>query len=155
MANLTALLSKVDELDKAATPKPWTPCLGSGNNECTALHYEGNQQYPFGLFVCDLIPDWALDDKYKADLEFKPANMDFIASSRALLPLMAKVIREYQTAFSALQKIAPIEDDVGGHYEDCDVADGFKCDCGVEEAWSAAREAQARVDQLCKEALDD
>ena len=73
----------LDELKRVAseaTPGPWGPCLGSGNNEMTAIHFEGNDDHPYGLMVCDLIPDYMLEDAHKKDLEYKPANMKYLTT---------------------------------------------------------------------------
>lgn len=90
--SLERMLLAIKERAEKATPGPWGPCIGSGNNECTAISFEGNEQHPYGLLVCDLVPDWALDDKYRADLEYKPANMDFIINARTDIPKLLAVI---------------------------------------------------------------
>lgn len=86
-------ISELERLERAATPGPWEPCLGSGNNECTAIHWAGDDHNPFGIFVCDLVPDWLLEKKYAADLKWKPANMEFLAASRNALPELIAALR--------------------------------------------------------------
>lgn len=71
-------LREAREIAERATPGPWTPCLGSGGIEMTAIHFEGNEEHPNGLIVCDLIPDYMLLPQYAKDLEFKPANMRYL-----------------------------------------------------------------------------
>lgn len=80
--NLEPIIKQLLELEREATPGDWEPCLGSGNNECTAIHFIGNKEHPFGLMVCDLIPDYMLSDAHKKDLEFKNDNMAFLIQSR-------------------------------------------------------------------------
>lgn len=74
-------MSRIDEIEARlakASPGPWMPCLGSGNCEMTALHFEGTSEQPVPLMVCDLVPDWMLDERYAPSLAFKPANMNLL-----------------------------------------------------------------------------
>jgi hypothetical protein len=75
-----------------ATPGPWEPCLGSGFHECTAIHFEGNDRYPYGLFVADLLPDWIMEDKYKEDIQYKSGNMGFITHAANNGPHLAETL---------------------------------------------------------------
>jgi hypothetical protein len=100
MTSLSEYLQAKRKLCEAATPGPWEPCLGSGNHEMTAIHFVGDEQNPFGLMVCDLIPDYMLEPMHTKDLEYKPGNMDFIADARTTMP---KLLDALTRAISALE----------------------------------------------------
>lgn len=104
MTKTETWLKSQREILAAATKGPWEPCLGSGNDECTAIHFEGNKENPYGLFVCDLVPDWALDEKYKKDLEYKPANMEFIAQVRTEHARALLIIEKLREALEVVDK---------------------------------------------------
>lgn len=95
MTDIERLKAKIQEgfdLADRATPGPWEACLGSGLHECTAIHFVGNEQYPYGLFVCDLLPDWVMEKKYKPDIEFKAPNMEFIVDARTRVPALSRAL---------------------------------------------------------------
>lgn len=118
-----------------ATPGEWHPCLGSGMNECTAI--AGN------TLVCDLVPDWMLDYRYKEALEYKPANMDAICdahNNQARLEQMVTILAE------ALEEVAK--------------QDTCSTDTGPDQRWltdwrnrtkRGTQDALTRAAQLAKE----
>lgn len=92
MTQLESYLQEVKERAEKAAPGSWMACLGSGQNECTAISFEGNAKYPNGIFICDLIPDYVLEGAYKEDLKFKVGNMDFIIHSRTDIPKLLAML---------------------------------------------------------------
>jgi hypothetical protein len=86
MTALDKYLASVKERAEAATPGPWEPCIGSGNCEMTALSHQ-EQEGPGTEFVCDLLPDWALDLSPR-----KAENMEFIAHARTDVDRLAAMV---------------------------------------------------------------
>lgn len=54
---LSSRLKKISDRLDAATPGPWIACLGSGNNECTAVMSEFT-----GTVIADLLTDYMLKE---------------------------------------------------------------------------------------------
>ena len=108
-------LKAIKERCDAATPGPWTACLGSGMHECTAI---ASNAVGAGLFVCDLIPDWLFDQPEAAEsLKYKPANMEFLENIRTDIPSLLAYIERLEKALTKIKaesqdnRIAAIADD--------------------------------------------
>lgn len=86
--NILDLAKQTKTLAEKATPGPWEPCIGSGNCEMTALSHQ-EQEGPGTEFVCDLLPEWAIQQSPR-----KSENMDFIAHSRTAAPQLADAVIE-------------------------------------------------------------
>ncbi len=95
MTPLEKWMGEVEGRLSKATPGPWLPCLGSGNIECTAIHFEGNNEHPNGLMVCDFVPDYMLKTAFKKDLEFKPYNMLLIENAPTDLKKALMIIEQF------------------------------------------------------------
>jgi hypothetical protein len=128
-SDLPTRLREDKRLCDEATEGPWTPCLGSGNIQCTALMRvdESSEIDLVGQVttVCDCLPDWTLENN-SAPKDHLP-NLNFIARARTALPEYRELLRRY-----------------GGHEESCravvmpdETGLDNECDCG----WSAVEEA--------------
>lgn len=86
---LQELLDKVEKLDREATSGPWA-AYKWGNSVQVDIGPE-----PVGRRPC--ICDWSGFDSNDLPLKQNQHNVDFVAESRQLLPLLVKIVKELTT----------------------------------------------------------
>lgn len=113
-------LNEIKERVKRASPGPWSPCLGSGNHECTALKVE-NAEPGKGL-ICDFLPDY--DFRRNPDKQFID-DMRFVQHARDDVPALVAEVEIWRNhAAESDREFNQIEDWLIGN-QDFDLKTGL------------------------------
>lgn len=138
---LTTFLASVRERLSKATPGPWMPCLGSGNNECTGILAE--QVGMFGKVICDLLPDYILKDAPKRDIS---GDRELIANTPSDLAKLIAIVEIQADTLAAIEEYSLL------YLNEPESSHG----CGysllgqlAQQAATDARSAQAKVIAIC------
>lgn len=118
-----AELAAIRERCDAASEGPWGICLGSGNNVCTGIH-QSEVPLEEADYICDVCPDYLLDEGNALPRERELANMRFIEHARADIPALlgdnAKLEKRLDAIVrGAYEYLSDDDEDGRGHCPAC------------------------------------